>query len=983
MKLKLPRNINLHQRIPVTLPEGVYFGSRIPDIVFVVDPITYSGDVSPSTRSPIRKPHFEFLSECCARHGVPVAKAGILRACAPVPAEVWDSQKRLSEFLKLQRGDVSSALLKLKPKLIVASGKSAASQVLNHSVKITQARGLPVRSEEFNSIVFPMLGVGHVLRVPETARIFEADMDTVGKIVKAGYSLSYKTDKKTDYSWITDLSPFIEAANAGPITLSLDTESVGLRWYEKGTKLLTVQFSLEEGKAYAVPIDYNFRNHGSPVLASQRAAIVRQLKTLLEHRNVRCFGQNLKHDIIMLRNLLGIEVREYCDDTMLLAHALDENMRRKDLDELARLYVPPMAGYADAFNRDPVHQKKTRMDLVPPDKMLDYGCGDVDACLRARTVMLRELEKDKKAYRCYRMVVMPAMVAFSIIEDYGFPIDKAALNAFENSLREHQEKERIRIYNMVPKAIREAELDKYVKRDKSGKITKPLNLTRRGFLVEMLFRHPKGLRLKPKVFTKSTAKLADAKMREPSVSGKQHLAYFKDDHPFVSAIMEYIKNEKLLGTYVGTESDDGETLKGFYRYIHNGRIRPTYWLSRTVTGRSASSDPNGQNFPKRGKLAKDYQRIFVAPPGYVILNCDFSQIELRIAAIMANEPYMLELYRNGKDIHVATAAAVMGISVEDFYKLPKDEQSLQRFRAKAVNFGFLYGMGWRKFMVYAKTEYDIEYTEEEAQEIRKTFFRMYRNLRRWHEQVRGFVQEHGYVRTFDGRVRHLPSVYSDDEAVREGAMRQAINSPVQAFGSDLGLMAMQLLVANVPFDLVRPIGFVHDAIVAIAPENKAMEAARTIKYWMENIPLNEWFGFTPPIPIIAEPSVGYNLADQIELEKDWLFDDKIKTFYDIQLKDWQARADKAKKKGERVPPKPQPKSFKRSKPCRLKLAPRQPPKAQKHSDNVIGKERLSGSSLNLKNSLSLPRSSEKRLTQSGGRPHRLRMPSKPTLKIKA
>ena len=177
------------------------------------------------------------------------------------------------------------------------------------------------------------------------------------------------------------------------------------------------------------------------------------------------------------------------------------------------------------------------------------------------------------------------------------------------------------------------------------------------------------------------------------VSGKNHLAYFKEDHPFVAGIMEYIKNEKLLGTYVGNEGDeDGEGIKGFYKYIYvdpkTGRsyIRPTYFLHRAVTGRTTSADPNGQNFPKRGELAKKYREIFVAPPGYVLLEVDFSQIELRIAAIMANEPTMLRLYREGADIHAATAAAVMGISLEDFNKLPKETRDHKRFQAKAVNF---------------------------------------------------------------------------------------------------------------------------------------------------------------------------------------------------------------------------------------------------------------------------------------------------------
>lgn len=176
--------------------------------------------------------------------------------------------------------------------------------------------------------------------------------------------------------------------------------------------------------------------------------------------------------------------------------------------------------------------------------------------------------------------------------------------------------------------------------------------------------------------------------RFPATSGKNHLSYFAEDHEFIPAIIDYIKNEKLLGTYVGTENDeeDGGSVKGFYRYIFDGRIRPSYLLHRTVTGRTASQNPNGQNFPKRGKLAKQYRKIFAAPEGYAMLEVDFSQIELRIVAIMAQEPTMLKAYRDGADIHAITASKVMGLTFEEFNKLPKEERDLQRFRAKAARF---------------------------------------------------------------------------------------------------------------------------------------------------------------------------------------------------------------------------------------------------------------------------------------------------------
>lgn len=910
--LRIKRRPGLSRKAVKSVKRPDYMGHPSPGILFVVDPVVGHEDdeEAPRVSQPLPGRQLEFLTQYCEKHRIPRGRAAIVACAPPVPREVWDSQKKLGAHLKEHRAAFTANVISAKPKLIVALGKSAASQTLNRAVQITKARGSPVANDEFGATVFPSLGVAHVIRIPEAEKIFDADFATIKKIVEADFELDYQDEIKRDYRWVEDLEFMIDRikVSKGPFWLSVDTEYEGGEWYQPSSRLLTLQLCDGPGRAYAVPIDYNHKNHLAAPNLKLKAKLVKQLKTILEHPKVKVFGQMFKGDFMMIRAKLGIEVANYEDDTICLAHAVDENILNKNLDELTRLFVPALSGYADEFNRDPIHEKKTRMSKVPPAKMLMYGCGDVDACWRVREATLEILNKDKKALRCHQRVVMPAMRAFCDVEEHGFCIDKKALQAFEKELRKHQAAEYDRLLAMVPKSIRDAYvIDKIDK--KTGKVIKKGSITRPVFLLQMLFKHKDGLRLKPRVFTKSTAKLKDVTQRVPSVSGKQHLAYFKEYHPFVDGIMEYIKNEKLLGTYVGTE--DGDTIKGFYKYIFDGRIRPSYLLHRAVTGRTASANPNGQNFPKRGKLAKKYREIFVAPPGYVLLEVDFSQIELRVAAIMANEPTMLRLYREGADIHAATAAAVMGITLEQFYKLPKETRDLKRFQAKAVNFGFLYGMGWRKFITYAKTEYGIEFTEEEAQNIRTAFFKLYRNLKPWHNQVEEFVKQHGFVRTFDGRVRHLPSVWSPDDGISHSAIRQAINSPVQAFGSDLGLMAVALINDNVSRDLVRPIGFIHDAIVCIAPEAKAKEAAAAIKYWMEHIPLEQWFGFKPPIPIIAEAEVGKNLSSMIEISDEMFANEELVSYYDIQMAEYEAAMGKwrkdtaeARKNGKRPPDQP-------------------------------------------------------------------------------
>jgi DNA polymerase I-like protein with 3'-5' exonuclease and polymerase domains len=407
---------------------------------------------------------------------------------------------------------------------------------------------------------------------------------------------------------------------------------------------------------------------------------------------------------------------------------------------------------------------------------------------------------------------------------------------------------------MVPPAVRRKHLLE----------KKELKFSRPDFVRDILFTR-EGFNLTPVVFTKTTKDLGEEE-RLPSTSSKDHLPYFteldNDAGEFVRGLIDYQKTQTLSGTFIGKESENN----GLWQYIApNGCIYPTYMLHRTTTGRTASADPNGQNFPKRGRWAKAYQSIFVAKPGYRLVSCDLSQIELRIAAWMANDPVMLQIYRMGGDIHTATAKIVSGLSDTAWDALPPADRKLLRTKAKAVNFGFLYGMSWRKFIGYARTDYGVKYTEREAQLTRARFFERYSALPRWHDRVRDEVRRTGMVRALHGAIRHLPSIYSQDEAIRSSAERQAINSPVQRFGSDLGLIAMVQFSKRADPNIMRLIGFIHDALVMEVKIGYELEGITALLYAMENPPLEEWFGIRPPLPIVAEADIGMNGGSMIEL----------------------------------------------------------------------------------------------------------------------
>lgn len=832
-------------------------GNKTAKIMFVLDPLK----LPTSQTAPLTKAQLSYLGKYVGKTGLQPKDIFFVSACMPCDDSISGSDKKLSAHIKESHDEFMALYNEIKPRLIVPFGKAAVRQVYNKAVKVTNIRGVPTTLPEYECPILPMLGLLHVMKQPQNVPLFEMDMQTFAKIVENNYSISYEEKIPTHYEWCSDLSFLL---NNPPENLSVDTENIGLYHYMPTSKVLTVQLTWAPGKGVSVPINYNPYDKDGTIIPDDKwnpesqlpenikKNNILQLKKLLENPNVKCSGHNLKYDFKMLKHHLGIQIADYHNDTLDMVQMIDENMRKKSLDDCARRWVPAMSGYADEFNVNPIHQGKSRMDLVPPSLLLNYGCGDTDCQFRLREVLEKELDKDYQVKKCYYTIVMPAIRGFCDVELRGQYIDINALRDLEKELTESQEKLKNELLAMVDQEI----IDKY-KDTGTG-----LSFNRAAFLVDVLFKHPKGFKLKPVIFTKATQNEPNPEDRIPSTSVKQHLTYFADN-PFIKKLTEYVQTQKMLGTYIGTEKDeddDGGGLTGFYKYIYNGKVYPTFWLSRTVTGRSASSDPNGQNIPKRGKLAKAYRKVFKAPPGYCLLQCDFSQAELRGVAMATHDPVMVDVYNHYLDIHTMTAAHNLGLSIEEFKKLPDERIDVERYKAKAKNFGLTYGMQWRKFKVYAKTQYGIDYTDEEAQRECESWHNTYKNVRKWHAKVEKEVVKTGFMRAFDGRIRHLPDVFSTDEYVRSQATRQAINSPIQSFASDMGLWAFARLHKDIPTKDMLLMGFIHDAILAYVPLDRALECAIKVKEYMESNPMEKVFGAKSPIPWVADLELGLDLC---------------------------------------------------------------------------------------------------------------------------
>lgn len=759
---------------------------------------------------------------------------------------------------------------------LVPLGAQAATQAFGKATKITKVRGLVSQSEELGAPIFPFMSPAVVVMYPQNEPVFDADVAAFVRSVDAGYDVAKAASQQIgDYQVVEDLQFLIDM---DPDVISFDTENTGLRWYQSGVdvrsyrpnlhkgkeffkprfQILTMQFTVAPGEGYMLVWDHP----ENPIPEERKAKIRNQLRKLLCKPGRLVVGQNAKYDNVALWMTEGIRYR-LSGDTLMLATLVDENMPEKNLDTLTKIYVPEMGGYADVFNAT---YDKSRMWEVPLDDMVGYGCGDTDATYRLYHALEDIVSQDEMQWQHYCNVTIPGLNAFASMESRGMFIDEGkALADFKELMIADVARVEAELLRAIPRDCKQGIVAEYLgKTNSKGRLVNKgktaadaLSFSRPDFLKEVLFTHPKGFRLKPKVFTKTTAKLNDEKLREPSTSAKDHLPYFFDTCPFTMQLAEFQKDRHLLNTNV---------VKFEENYIRGGKVRPNYHLHKAVTGRSSSDDPNGQNYPKRGARAKAYREMFVAPPGYYVIEADLSQAELRIAACMSNDRTMIEIYRTGGDIHKATALIVAGLTLGEFELLPKKEQKELRQKAKAVNFGFLYGMGWRKFIGYAKTQYGVEFSEKEAQRIRKGFFNKYTSLSRWHDTMRNYAVKHKFVRSFSGRVRHLPMIDSPEEYIQQEAGRQAINSPVQEFGSSLGVMALGRMNDEVDPEPMQVVGFIHDAIVAYVKCEYLDWGMRTLKQYMQTNPLNEWFGVNLRVPIIADVGFGLNLGEVHECE---------------------------------------------------------------------------------------------------------------------
>jgi uracil-DNA glycosylase family 4 len=479
-------------------------------------------------------------------------------------------------------------------------------------------------------------------------------------------------------------------------------------------------------------------------------------------------------------------------DVMLAHHLIDENMPAS-LKFLARHYLK-----APNYDID----NKTKLGKGDLPKLMLYAALDAKYTRELGIMFKRKLQEDDASYKLFRKLTMPSSRNYEIIENNGVYVDTPKMAEVKEKLEEK-----------IEECL--AKLEKHAGEEINWNSPQQIN--------QIFFNK---LKLKPRGRTPGG---------DPSTA-ESFLLQMRDDHPIIETLLEYRGAAKLHSSFI----------EGWENRMHNECwLHPKFKIGGTVTGRPACEDPNLQQVPRD----KTIRSLIGAPDGWVNFEADYSQVELRVAAALSGEREMLRIFQTGGDIHRATASAISGV--------PEDEVTDEdRKKAKAVNFGFLYGMGWRKFIDYARDKYGVKLTDKQSRDFRRRFFERFSDLPGWHDRQRRVVRALGQVRTLTGRIRHLDTIYSEEKGKQAEAERQAINSPVQGFAAEMTLMAIDAIHREFDLTQVQLAGTVHDAVLGRVPKRKARIYLRRIKEIMEAPPLLEEFGIDLPVPIIVDVKMG-------------------------------------------------------------------------------------------------------------------------------
>lgn len=745
-------------------------------------------------------------------------------------------------------------LARKDPKYVIPLGNNACQALLGYQ-GISKLRGKPVEWE--GRVVLPMLHPNIALHDDRYIDTFNLDARRLAEIVEFG---GIPEERDLNFT-IVDTDEKVEQMLAdlkGCVAVDLETS----RLYP----FTTMQDELiEQGLATKELLAQHKATHGSNNLprvvsmqfgCSKRQWIVpletagiwkpRQLRDIVRRvtrklRKCLTVFHNGKFDCLWMKVRFGV-TWEVDFDTMLAHYLLDENDRH-GLKYLAQKYLGAPDWDIDGKDKTSWSPKNAK-----------YACHDVYYTRKLFYVLRKMLKEDGDVEQVFRLIMMPCVKLFTEAEYRGVYIDLDKMDDADAYLRSELE---TALANLEKWGAKATKVDK-----KTGKI----NWGSADQLGNLLF-NDLGIE-----------SIEKTKGGKDSVSESVLL---RIDHPMVSDLLKFRAASKQLSAFI----------EGWRPYIDTtGRLHPVFKLHGTVTGRLSCEHPNLQQVPRDPRI----RSLITAPPGYTLIEMDLSQIELRIAAELADEHNLLRVFNEGGDPHWQTAIReiergagyakeikktarlhheangktyvkmnysdaveyILNIGGEAAADLMEMWKEIRK-KAKAINFGYLYGMWWKKFKIYARDNYGVEVTDAEAEASREAFFELYPNFPKWHDKQRRFAQVNGYVRSLSGRKRRLPAAMSGrDTPERREAQRQAINSPVQSFANELNLMAALQMRKEFRRKWFGLVGTVHDAVLIEVRNDKVPHVYSRGLEIMSGPELLTDFDINLSVPIEADAKIG-------------------------------------------------------------------------------------------------------------------------------
>ncbi|API87508.1 DNA polymerase I [Francisella uliginis] len=554
-------------------------------------------------------------------------------------------------------------------------------------------------------------------------------------------------------------------------TFAFDTETDSLNTYE--ANLVGLSFCAIEGKAYYIPVQHRYL--GVPQQL-ELDVVLENLKPVFADSKKAKVAHNFKFDEKVLSKY-GVDIKGQIHDTMIMAYVL-KSSGKHDMDSLSKehLDISPVP-YSEIAGTG---RKQQTLDQIEIEKVAKYAAEDADITFRLFNHFDGLLKKEKILYNLYSQVEMPLTLILNNMEKIGVKIDADKL--VEQSAN-------------LEKSIGEIQEQCYELAGSEFNLSSPVQLR------EILFEK---MEIPP---VKKTAK-------GQASTSEEVLVQLAEEYEIAALIMKYRHLSKLKNTYTDKLPKILDS---------NSRAHTSYNQTGTVTGRLSSSDPNLQNIPIKSPEGRKIRQAFIAEEGCCVVAADYSQIELRIMAHLSKDENLLKAFNEGLDIHSATAAEVLGIQLDEV-------SSEQRRRAKAINFGLIYGMS---AFGLAK---QLEIPRGEAQEYIDVYFNRYPKVKEYMTTAKEFAKKNGYVETILGRRLYLPEISSRNVMQRNAAERAAINAPMQGTAADIikkAMIEVNTMISQEYNSEVKMVMQVHDELVFEVQRTKVEEISAKIKEIME------------------------------------------------------------------------------------------------------------------------------------------------------